>query len=504
MVAAAHWAATAAGVEILEAGGNAVDAAVAAGFALGVAEPSGSGLGGMAHLVVHLEASGRTLAVLGPCRAPRREPGTKPAATDNLVGYSTIAIPTQPGVLGYVLERYGTMPLQEVLLPAIALARDGCVVSPFQHQLAANVLDSLQQGTAGAFFLDEHGRPPEPGFALRQLVLARTLERLARVGVGDFFHGEIARSIVRDMRRNGGLVDQADLQSVATPLETAPLAGETFHGTAYALPPPGGGATLLQQLLLFERLAPPTFVPDSPAGAALFAAIARRAEIDRRARPAPPVERGTSAPPAVLAGDDLDRNANLIRRELDAGSETSHLSVMDRFGNAVALTQSINHAYGARCAAPDLGFAYNCYLGDLNTTDPAHPYYLRPGAAARSNATPTIVVRNGQPTIAIGAAGERRMLSVLLQVLVRLRDHSPYAAVAAPRMFCSQSGTASLEAARWDAAVVEHLRRQGLKINRWDDWAFKAGAVQLAVAGGDGFEGAADPRRDGAAGGPDR
>jgi gamma-glutamyltranspeptidase/glutathione hydrolase len=288
--------------------------------------------------------------------------------------------------MGYALGRYGTMPLADVLEPAIRLASEGFPISPFQVMVANLVLEPLAANTAARFMLDADRRPLPSGARLRQPVLASTLRQVAAAGVADFYRGDIARSIVRDMKEHGGLVSADDLAELPPPLEQPAMAAPVIHGTAHALPPPGGAVTLLQQLLLFEQLEPAALDPDSPEAAVLFAALGHRAEVDRTGRPAPPVTDAAAELPEVLTPSAIAIASQELQRRVPGSSETSHLSVIDRWGNAVAQTQSLNLSFGAKCAAPDLGFLYNCYLGDLNTEDPRHPYYLRPGAAARSNA----------------------------------------------------------------------------------------------------------------------
>jgi gamma-glutamyltranspeptidase/glutathione hydrolase len=175
---------------------------------------------------------------------------------------------------------------------------------------------------------------------------------------------------------------------------------------------------------------------------------------------------------------------------------------MDRDGSAVALTQSIESVYGSCAATPDLGFLYNNYLSAFEYEDPSHPYYLRPGANPWASVAPAILFRGRKPWLAIGSPGSERITSSILQVLVRLRDRTPFAAVDAPRLHCSLDGKVSLEAARMPTDIPEHLERHGFQVDRREPYAFYMGSVQLVMREKARFVGVADPRRDGAAGGP--
>jgi gamma-glutamyltranspeptidase/glutathione hydrolase len=176
---------------------------------------------------------------------------------------------------------------------------------------------------------------------------------------------------------------------------------------------------------------------------------------------------------------------------------------MDRFGNAVALTQSIERVYGAKVATPSLGFLYNGFLKAFKVKDEKHPHYLRPGGLARSNASPTLVLRNGRPWAALGATGSERMASVISQVLLRLKDATPFEAVHAPRIHCTPEGFLQLERGRIADLVADALQQSGLTLQPLEDYSFRMGGVHLTIQEEGVFYGVAEPRRDGAAFGPD-
>ena len=504
MVAAAHYRATEAGARMLAMGGNAVDAAVASALALGVCEPAGSGLGGMTAMVIHLGPAGRTFVLEGSCRAPLHSNPKALARCSRRRGYRAVAVPTTPAVLQYALQKYGALKAEQVLAPAIALAEEGYAVTPLQHDLARRYRKSLARENAAALFLDGRLKPFLPGSRFRQPALARTLRRLAEAGFEDFYTGQIARRICRDMSQNGGFIGAQDLRDIPWPAEKSPSAVQFGNWRICTMGPPGGGLALLEMLRLFAAASAGEFDPDSPEGALLTAEIIRRARRDRRRfRLNIPMD-FTGETPAFLEADYIRGAAAKIQTGVKASGETTQVSAMDGRGNAVALTQSIERVFGSKAASPQLGFLYNGYLKAFKIANKKHPHFLRPGAVARSNAAPTIVLESGRARAALGSTGSERLASGLFQVLLRLGRQSPFEAVLAPRLHCTPKGVLQLERARFSEKCLQRFRRHGFKLHSFGPFSFKTGAVQLVSLEDGLFRGVADPRRDGAAAGPER
>lgn len=502
MIATAHYLATAAGVEILEQGGNAIDAAVAASLALGVCEPAGSGLGGMNMMVIHLADYKHTLALSGPCRAPHCATPEVVSQVDRYRGYPAVAIPSNPATLDYALRRYGTMEAGEVLAPAIRIAEVGYPLTELQHKNLVKSREGLASSTAAPLFLTEEGEPHPSGTWFRQPVLARTLRRLAEAGFEDFYRGEIAAHIVEDMKRHGGFITTEDLADIPWPQEKSPLFGHFDDAHVFTLGPPAGGVVLIEMLNLFTVMAGADFDPDSPEGLALLAGIIRQTRLDRRKYRLRIAAEGVGQADQYLDLDYAQVAADIVRAELHGHGETSHVSVMDKHGNAVAMTQSIERSFGAGVATPELGFLYNGFMRAFKIKNRKHPYFLRPGVAARSNASPTLLLKDGKPWVAIGSTGSERMASGIFEVLVRLRNHTPFEAVRAPRLHCTPESEVLLEADRFSPECVSVLPERGFKIRQLDPYAFAMGGLQLVVREDDGFVGVGEPRRDGAAAGP--
>ena len=502
IVAASHYRATAAGVEILNKGGNAVDAAVAVSLALGVVEPHGSGLGGMSMMMIHLHSANRTFALDGACPAPIKATPEEVANTPRKWGYRAIAVPTTVAVLDYALRHYGSLTTPEVLQPAIQLAEGGYPVTPLYHNLSREYRNAIRKGTSAQFLLDQNLQPVLPGTYHQQPVLAKVLKRLAEAGFHDFYTGDIGHSILEDMKRHGGFICEDDLINIPWPREKEPLVGEFGSCSVYTLPPPGGGSTLLQMLNLFDLLQPERFDPDSPEGAVLCASIIRRARFDRKKYRLGRSGKLGEKTPDIASLSYAQSAAQALQRELSGLGETTHFCVMDRHKNVVSLTQSLERCFGSKMASEKLGFVYNGYMQGFKIQKKSHPHYLKPGAVARSNAAPTIVLNGNQPYVAIGSTGSERMLSGIFETLVRLRSQSPFHSVAAPRLHCTPEGQVFLEADRFSEKVLTAFIKQGFELNYYDPWSFKVGGLQLAVYDGNNFHGVADPRRDGAAAGP--
>jgi gamma-glutamyltranspeptidase/glutathione hydrolase len=502
MAATAHQGATQAAVEILEAGGNAIDAAVAAAFALGVCEPAASGLGGQTMMMIRHAASGRTFALDGSSRAPNRATLDSLSRSDLKVGYRAATVPSTPAVLRYALETYGAMKLSQVLKPAIRLAEQGFAVSDLQLQLTRRELQKLRAGTAGPFFLQADGSPYPSSAIFRQPVLAGTLRRLAARGVKDFYSGRIAEWIHRDMVRHDGLIRKDDLAQVPRPIERRPLTCRFGPYRVFTFPPPGAGRTLIEMMNIYQHLPEAMRDLDSPKGAVALATMIRLAFQDRQDRPFDPNFYPQAPVKKMLCRDYARSLARKVVRRIPGGGETTHLSVMDAAGNVVALTQSIEKVYGSCCAAAELGFLYNNYMNCFDVEDMSHPYYLRPNAVPWASVAPTIVFKGRQPWLAIGSPGSERITPSVIQVIIRLEALTPLAAVDAPRLFCSLDKKVSIEAARMSDKIPEALRRHGFTVDVREPYSFFFGSVQMVMRDKGTFIGVADPRRDGSAGAP--
>ena len=493
--------ATDAAVSVLRRGGNAVDAAVAAAFALAVCEPSGSGLGGQASMLVAV-AGEPVLAVDGHSRAPMAVTRRDVRRHDQISGYRACTVPTLTSVLGLAQARWGALAWPLVLEPAIVLAEEGYRLTRIaRRQLgwAAGVL--CRDPYAAQTFLPA-GQVPKPGSIIRQPRLATTLRRLARDGAHDFYSGQLARDIVRGMCEAGGLLTAADLTAAAAPRVRSTLRRTRGGAVIDTLPAPGGGLVLLVALLTLadQRISAPLGM------SALLPALATRAaHAARDAAAERPADDGTDLD--TLLEDAIKRCATDGMWPTDSGGratgpvdreppgDTTHLSVTDGTGTMVSLTSSIQSLFGAKVMAGELGFFWNNYL----RTCPRRPspYRLAPGCLPRSNAAPTIVSQpGGAPYLAVGAAGSRRITSSLVQVLSGIldTDASLTAAVCAPRVHATKREA-------WvEKALLAELPPTALPVRPRHEHDYMMGAVQGVARHSAGLvEAVADPRRAGLA-----
>ena len=503
MVSTAHHCATDAGNEILADGGNAIDAAVAAGLALCVCEPAACGIGGQTMMLIHTADPRRTFALDGSSRAPNR------AAADlfregqtRLRGHMATTVPSTLAAYDYALKEYGTMTFARIVQPAIKLAEEGYPISALQNRLCKRELKSLRIGTAASLFLKGGTRVQTIGSIFKQPTLAKTFRRLAKRGVEDFYQGQIARQIHKDMQDNGGLLHRDDLAQIPQPIERKPVSCHFDSMRVITFPPPGAGRTLVEMLNILEHVSWDMCTPDTPRGAVMIAEIIRRAFLDRRDRPYDASFYAQIDDRHMMSEDYAERVAKQFVKRIKTHGDTTHLSVMDRHGNAVGLTQSIERVYGSCAASPELGFLYNNYMSAFEYEDISHPYFMRPNAAPWASVAPTIVFHGRRPWAVLGSPGSERITPSIMQVLCRLKHQPPYDAVAGPRIHCSIKGEVSLEAARMRDDIPEALRKRGFTIRVRDPYSFYLGCVQLVLKDGKTFIGVADPRRDGSAAGP--
>jgi gamma-glutamyltranspeptidase / glutathione hydrolase len=513
VAATAFPGATEAACEMLRAGGNAVDAAAAAAWALSVCEPSSSGLGGQTTMLVRL-SNKRATVIDGHSYAPALASRSQINSSAQDSGYRACVIPSTPATLGYASRTYGRLSVMQVMTPAIRLAEEGYRITPLQSRQLRWCRTALLRCPAAAMVFLREGEAYESGEVFRQPRLAATLRRLAAVGVDDFYRGEVAQAVVADMCSNDGLIVADDLESFALPVERDPI-GICYRGfDVLSVPPPGGGAQLLYALKLLESLTRGHDPNNTDEWYCTLAEVVYATFAEREQRPVHPAHwsaavfanlMATAQQPSKHATVGDDRQPRLQRRAADEVGETTHLCTADNEGNVVSLTQSIQSLFGAKVANGRLGFLYNNYL----TTCPrrVHPYRLNPRCMARSNAAPTLVIGNEgsdkpETVLAVGAAGSRRILTAILQVISGVVDRglSLERALAMPRAHALLSRKVWIEQPAINEAVQSRLQARFTKVEVLRPNSYTMGAAQAVQVQANGsFVGAADPRRDGSA-----
>jgi gamma-glutamyltranspeptidase/glutathione hydrolase len=391
------------------------------------------------------------------------------------------------------------------MAPAIRIADEGYAITSLQHRQTKWVADALRTSAAAELFLRDE-LPPEVGSVFRQPELARTLRKLADVGIEDFYRGEIARRIAIDMQANGGLINEADLRKRGPPAEMDPLVTIYRGYRVMSAPPPGGGFQLLLALNIIAELAPSGFDSSDENWSETIALAASAVFRARELRPHAPgdlvellckqFEGEAMRISSDIAGPR--RGAPVMNDSAEEPGDTTHLSVCDRHGNIVMLTQSIQSLFGAKVAHRELGFLYNNYLCACPRAP--HPNALGPECRPCSNAAPTLVLRADRPLLALGAAGSRRIISAVLQVISGVvdRGRDVAAAVAAPRVHGLLGHKVWIERPAASETLLAGLRALGRQPIVKPRLNFAMGAVQALQFLPDGsVTGAADPRRDG-------
>jgi gamma-glutamyltranspeptidase/glutathione hydrolase len=502
VVAAATPEAAQAGNEILAAGGNAIDAAVAVQFTLAVTEPAMSGLGGQTQILM-MGPTQPPLVVNGTSYAPSTLPGR--VNREGLTGHRASTVPTTVRVLELAWRHHGsgTVPWGDLLAPAIRYAESGFVVGQFRHLVWRRHRDELAADPETArLFLNRDGTVPAAGQIFRQPVLAETLRRLAAFGAEDFYTGEIAGAIAREMEEGEGWITSADLAGLPIPERISPLRGTYRDVDVYTLPPPGAGWVVLQILNLLEQSDVSALAPQASTRPQRIVEALR---IGHRSRRETPVESLRAFQDAVAHRTSKTTARELLDAERESG-ETTHFTVVDRSGMVVSVTASINAYFGSRSVIPNLGFLLNSYMHEFELDKPQHPFALSPRGMPYSSMSPTIVARDGQPVLGLGSPGSARIISAVAQVLAGWVDGFGTLAenVARPRLHVVPNDRVYVEDERLGTSLADSWSQMELRlVDPSTDLmlgnlnAYYGGVHAVALEGGR-WVGAADPRRDGA------
>ncbi len=521
-VAADHLLASHAGVAILQAGGNALDAAIATAFALGVVNPASSGLGGGGMLVYWSAAQRRAYALDFRETAPAAiSPASfvrdgKPDTRLSQEGGLAVAVPAEVAGLVEASRRLGRLPFARLVTPAAALARRGFLVGP---ELAGDLEEEgarVRQWPALASLYMPGGRALAEGRWFRNPELAATLESIGADQGRDFYRGRLARRIVEAVRSAGGVMTEADLAGYR-PVWRQPLRGVHRGCELFTMPPPSsGGAILLEMLHCLELLPVPWGEPDSSRTLHYLAEVEKHAFADRARYFGDPAF--VRVPLAMLLSPAHARRiVSLIDaaqasapeacvHELPADGGTTHVSTVDADGNACALTSTINTGFGSLLAVPGTGMVLNDEMDDFAIAPGvANAFGLvayeanapAPGKRPLSSMTPTIAVRDGLPVLVVGSSGGPRIITGTLRVLTCVLDGGldVGAAIDAARVHHQWQPDLLRLDESVPAADVDRLRRMGHHLETSSTY----NAVQAIVAGPDGLRAASDPRKSGQA-----
>jgi gamma-glutamyltranspeptidase/glutathione hydrolase len=525
MVVSQEAKASRVGREILKSGGNAVDAAIAMGFALAVTLPRAGNLGGGGFMLVHMARTGKTVALdyreTAPMAATKNmylDAGGRVMKKASRYGYRAVGVPGTVAGLALAHSKYGSLPWAHLIAPAITLARDGVTVTPYMAEGLERRKKSLGawESTRAVFF--QNGEPVKAGDTLRQKDLAWSLDQISRHGADAFYRGQIAKRIVQAMKANDGLLTASDFEFYNAVMRE-PVRG-TYRGVEIvSMPPPSsGGVHLIQMLNILEAYDLRKMGPQSAAGLHVMIEAMRRAFADRSQHLGDPdfwkvpVKGLTSKRYAADLRKSIDLAKATRSEDIRPGApapyespDTTHFTVMDRFGNVVTNTYTLNFSYGSRVIADGTGIFLNNEMDDFSAKPGVPNAFGLVGGAANaispkkrplSSMTPLIAFKAGAPWLATGGPGGSRIITNMLHLLVNVIDHD---------MNIAEATAVARIHHQWlpdrvriekrigvDTRVLLEKRGHRLKEGR------AMGSTQSIMRMEEGFYGAADPRRPGA------
>jgi gamma-glutamyltranspeptidase/glutathione hydrolase len=513
MVVTAQHLASDVGVEILKAGGNAIDAAVAVGYAEAVTNPCCGNIGGGGFMVIHLAKPGRNIFLNFRETAPGAATADmylgadgNPVRGASIDGYRAVAVPGTVMGLETALTRFGSLPRAQVMAPAIRLAREGYVLTRGDTDIIdAGARRFRNDAAAAKVFLHPDGSPYQPGERLVQADLARTLEAIARRGSDAFYKGGGGSGNVERltlaMHDHGGIITAQDLGHYTVTESEPTYCSYRGYQIASAPPPSSGGTTLCEILQILEGYDLRSMGFHSAAAVHVLTEAMRHAFVDRNSLLGDPVFVRNPVEKLLTA-----QYATQIRAQIDperAGSsalikpgtppherpETTHYSVADAQGNAVSVTYTINGLFGAGVMAAGTGYMLNDEMDDF-TVKPGVPNLfglvqgsanaIAPGKRPLSSMSPTLVLRDGRVTMVVGSPGGSRIITITLEVLLNLIDYGmePQEAVNATRLHHQWlPDVLFAEPYALSADTLQALQSRGYTIAEQSPW----GAAELIV-----------------------
>jgi gamma-glutamyltranspeptidase/glutathione hydrolase len=525
MVVSQNAIATEVGAEILRKGGNAVDAAVAVGFALAVTLPRAGNIGGDGFMLVHIAETGKTIVIdfrsVAPAAATLamfvNDKGEETTRASR--GYRASAVPGTVAGLALAHKQYGKLPWKDVVLPAWRLAAEGVVLTPDEAFVFSWAQERMTESVAGQrTFYKPGGELYKAGEILKQPDLAWSLRQIADHGADAFYKGEIARRFAADMRANNGLITLEDLAAYR-PVVREPLMG-TYRGYAVATTPPAsaGGATLLQMLNTLEHFDLKALGGAGSSGALHVMAEAMKLAYADRYRflgdtdfVKVPLKGFTSKAYGAERARMIDSEKAKPAKAMGAGDpwkfespSTTHYSVADAAGNVVSTTYTLGADFGSGVMVEGTGFVLNNQMNNYSHEQafeaardggPAPLNGMAPGKRMLSTMMPTIVFKDGKPWLITGTPGGSTIIDTVLQVIVNVIDFDLNIAEAThqPRIFQAATDTLEVEP-NFNPDTVAALRAKGHPVKS----AETMGSAQSIMIEKGLFLGAADPRRPGA------
>lgn len=524
MVATSHTLATEVALNVLRDGGNAVDAAVTAGFALAVTQPRSGNIGGGGFMLI-AKGDGsepeaidyREKAPAGASETMFQDESGDVVRDRSRFTHLAAGVPGTVAGLALALERHGTISLKQALAPAIKLAREGFIVPQRFTEGLEQARERLQRWPATRnTFYKEDGSAWQPGERFRQPELADTLQRIADDGVKGFYEGKTAELIADEMARHDGLITREDLKDYR-PVVRTPVRGNYRGYDIYSMSPPSSGGTHIVQILNILEGFPMADYGHNSADAIHHMAEAMKLAYADRARYLGdtdyvdvPLKGLTSKGYAEELRKSMDPEKARPASDINPGQpaawespETTHFSVVDQWGNAVSNTYTINFSYGSGITVEGAGFLLNNEMDDFSAKPGVPNAYgliggeankVEPGKRMLSSMSPTIVKKDGKNVLVTGSPGGSRIITTTLQVILNVIDHDMniQTAVSAPRMHHQWLPDEIRIEQGVSPDTIRLLEERGHKVV--DGSAM--GAIQSIMVGEDGvLHGGADPRR---------
>ncbi len=520
-VTSANAYASKVGLRVLEAGGNAIDAAVATGFALGVFEPNASGLGGGGFMLIRLAETGEEIFVDFREMAPLAATAEMYLGSDgeivkdlNHVGHLSVAVPGEVKGLLYALENYGTMDRAGVMDESIYFAENGFPISEKYATMLTNSFEKLNQFPESAKVFFKDGLPLTAGDIHANKDLAATLKIIRDQGADGFYKGEIAQKIAAEMAANGGIISEEDLAQYEVSLREPVKGVYKGYEILSVSPPSSGGAHVIQMLNMMENYDLGGEISfESAERMHLWAEVMKLMYNDRSSYMADtdfvdvPLIGLTSKEYAkeLVAKIDLTMANNNVEMVADPwpyeSASTTHFSVVDSQGNIVSVTKTIEQFFGSGVVVPGTGVILNDEMGDF-VGKPGSANSIEPRKKPLSSMTPVILSKDSKPVMTLGSPGGPRIITTVALILSNIIDYDMdiQEAINAPRINQYAQGDLKVED-RIPESVLDELREMGHGIDiRGEYDAYFGGAQGITIDSQSGeIHAGADPRRDGKA-----
>ncbi|MDP2856757.1 MAG: gamma-glutamyltransferase [Bacillota bacterium] len=519
-VATAHPLASLAGVEMLKMGGNAVDAAVAAAFAIGVAEPSCSGIGGGGFMLIRMNQTAEVTFIDFREVAPQKATadmypmeGNSVIGDANETGHLAVAVPGDVAGLCLALQSFGRLTLTDVVAPAVRYAEEGVPITQSLRRSCEAQRERLGTFSEFSKIYLRNALFASTGGILQNPDYARTLRLIAEEGAGVFYEGEIATAIAAEIRCNGGVLTEDDLAAYRPSIRTPVTGSYRGYDIVSTSLPSCGGIHVVEILNMLESLDAKALGHNTAEHLHLLAEIQKRVFADRDKYMGDPgfVDVPSEGLTSKAYAAERVREINFSRATKFAGikpgrpvvheaSSTTHLSTMDRELNMVSLTQTIGRFFGCGVVVPGYGFVLNDEMHDMDPR-PGGPNSIAPGKKPLSSISPTLVVKDGLPHMTVGSPGSRRIITAVSQVISNVIDHGMgiQDAIEAARVH-AEGDQLHIEG-RVPRETVQRLICMGHNVTLGKEYdMFFGGAQGVIFDSVQGvFRGGADPRRDGMA-----